>query len=138
MANKLAHLFKVEFIDGTLFEQHTEDKSVKDELRSSYYDLLEQKDAHGGIRKFWLEGEGHTYLVDLTDGHFEIDGVSFSIGEAIPPCQRELIYFRRHQHDAIAGKNLFRTTAHRMWQYIGWQANIKGKNYQQIINIKGI
>lgn len=138
---ELKYLFHCQFNDGFIFHQNELDTSVRDALRSAFYDLSQDKEQHGGIKRFWLEGEGHTYLVDLRDGHFEIDGVPFSIGENTPPMERELIYFRKHEHDSVMSADPkkavpFGQGAHRLWYFLGWQGNISGKNFQQTINVR--
>lgn len=134
----LKYLFRAKFNDGTFFQQNSEDVSLKDPKRSAFTDLLEEQELHGGIKLFLLEGEGHTYLVDLKDGHFEIDGVPFSVGENMTLPNRELIYFRQHQHDTIVDMKMQSTGKgeHRLWYFIGWQSNVGGKNYQQTINVR--
>ena len=73
----LKYLFTATFSDGRVLEQTLEDLSVLDpEKRNTYYDLLHYAKESEVVR-FSITGNGHTYTVDLTDGHFEVDGVAF-------------------------------------------------------------
>ena len=70
----LKYLFVAQFEDNSLFIQNEDDVSMFDEKRSAYYDLLQ---AQKKVKKFWLTDKYDTYLVDLEDGHFEINGKEF-------------------------------------------------------------
>ncbi len=69
---------------------------------------------------FGLYSANHTYVVDLFDGHFEVDGVEFRL----QPCEDawitlggtyKLVYWRDHQHDYGL------EPAHRMQWRFGWK-----------------
>ena len=89
----LTYLFKATYLDGTVYQQTQEDTSCQDPKRSCFFDLKQEQ-----LKTFQLEGNGHTYLVDLTDGHFELDGVPFRFHE-YPLTDIKLVYFRRHTHN---------------------------------------
>lgn len=130
---KLKYLFHCEFNDGEIFSQNAEDRSVIDpEKRSSFFDLLQDTRE---VERFWLEEaddkflsitKPNTYLVDLTDGHFEVNGSSFFLHEqTIDPLKKlskfRLIYFRRNtvSLNLATGEQ----SALTMIFIIGWQAN---------------
>jgi hypothetical protein len=121
----LKYLFGVHYKDGTEFFQTPEDVSTTNSLKSAYYDVRQED-----IELFQLNGEGATYLVDLRDGHFEIDGVPFYA--QIPPegSELRLIYFRRHRHHFNIGMD---EVKHEIEYHFGWQTTHEGKNYQQTL-----
>jgi len=126
----LKYLFGVSFSDGSEFFQGPDDVSATDPLRSAFYDVVPRLDE---VELFQLEGEGHIYLVDLRDGHFEIDGVPFNAGD--PRAQlpadlsRRLIYFRRRRHYFQNGVEI----SHDVEYHFGWQTTWEGRNYQQTL-----
>lgn len=124
---ELKYLFCVQFKDGSVIEQTSEDVSPTTAGRNAFYDLLEchtdgkpkQHPEDGklicraDIALFHLENvAGQRWLVDLTDGHFETQfmrgkhliGTHFFT--AIPPkgAPLRLFYFRRRRsHINVAG-----------------------------------
>src|SRR3990167_2816987 len=88
----MKYLFEVEYKDGTFFKQNEEDVSLTDPKRSAFFDIKQEE-----VKRFTLEGNGNTFCVDLTDGHFEVNGVSFFMHDESLTYFR-LIYFRRHRH----------------------------------------
>jgi hypothetical protein len=128
-AFKLKYYFKCEYKDGSIFEQNEEDVSLTDPKRSAFFDIR-QKD----VARFWLEGNGHKYLVDLTTGLFEIDGNLIHVGEDLPAIDpvRRLIFFRRHAHQFNLDHE---EVGHFVRYFIGWQTTINGKNYKQTIAV---
>jgi hypothetical protein len=127
-AFKLKYLFTCAYKDGTTFKQTPDDVSITDPKKSAFFDIRQDD-----VALFWLEGE-HTYLVDLTNGLFAIDGVFFQAGEDLPienPVRR-LIFFRRHTHHFNLEHD---ELGHFVRYFIGWQTTINGKNYQQTITV---
>ncbi len=135
----LKYLFKAEFADGTVYEQTIEDISLVDPKKSAFFDVLQKDEKDSRLLRFLIEGEGHKYLVDLIDGHFEIDGVSFDCHETLPHNypDRRIIYYRKHENDFDSNPDgsLGVETAHRIWYCIGWQTTINGKNFKETITI---
>jgi hypothetical protein len=132
----LKYLFKVEFADGVLFEQNSEDKSLIEPKRSAFFDVLE-REKESRILRFLLTNGDHAYLVDLVDGHFEIDGMSFNCHETLPHDypDRRLIFYRQHRHDFnSAGGAMGEEINHTVEYFIGWQTTINGKNYKETIS----
>ncbi len=117
---ELKYLFCAQFADGSIFEQTPEDVSPFTPGRNAFYELLEcepdgspkQHPLDGrlitrdDINLFQLEDDQHRYLVDLRDGHFEIQhrkgkqwiGAHFRLG--FPDGPIRLFYFRRRRHHA--------------------------------------
>ena len=122
----LKYLFEVEYKDGTRFQQFQDDVSQRDSSRSAFFDVKQDQ-----VKTFSLVGEGHRYLVDLIDGHFEIDGVQFQMHEAELTDFR-LIFWRRHTHTINAR---MKELAHEVVYRVGWQATKDGKNYQEVLQI---
>jgi hypothetical protein len=128
----LKYLFKATFQDGSVIEQTPDDRSANDpENRSQFFDALERS-KNTRMTSFLLQGQGHEYAVDLTDGHFEIDGVPFRMIEGMLPYY-EIVFFRRHTHDFVAGTG--QETNHSIVYRLGWQCNDDGKNYQRVMEI---
>jgi len=139
----LKYLFVAEFIDGSVIEQTPEDRSKLDpEKRSEFYDVLQSGKE---LRSFSLVGNGQKVTVDLITGLFEVNGLPILLeSDKLPtlPEKFTLIFYRQHTHDYNAtydtktGEQIKREEAgHFIEYFIGWQCNIKGKNYQQKLAI---
>lgn len=117
---ELKYLFCGLLEDGSVIEQTEEDKSQYTEGRNAFYELLEV-DAEGNpkchpgdgslvcrsdIALFQLEDGIHRYLVDLRDGHFEVQhgkgnrivGAHFYLGFPPMGAKLSLFYFKRRRH----------------------------------------
>lgn len=124
---QLKHLFEVEYLDGSRFKQPSDDHSELDPKRSAFFDVLESKKE---IKTFTLGN----LQVNLLDGSFEVNGQKIQVGENPLPGKRQLIFFRQHQHDY--NSKTFVEVEHRIKYFLGWQQNIKGKNYKEVIGIE--
>ena len=125
----LKYLFTAEYKDGTSYLQNKEDISILEpDKRSCFFDVKQSE-----VKRFWLEGEGHKYLVDLIDGHFEIDGVPFKLHDENLKDFR-LIFFRRHRHQF--NRETREELSHETTYRLGWQTNNeKGENIQRVMEI---
>jgi len=122
----MKYLFEAVYKDDSSYKQTQEDKSVLHEAGSCFTDVIQDE-----VSKFSLVGE-HTYLVNLDDGHFEIDGVSFAMHEEKLEDFR-LVFWRRHTHSFNQAQE---ELAHDVIYRLGWQANDKdGKNIQRVMEI---
>ena len=126
---QLKYLFRAEYLDGTTFSQPENDLSTQDPKRSAFYDVAQEK-----LSKFYLLGEGHTYLVDLITGHFEVDGRELWLGSNLPPVgPKRLIFYRQRQHIINPGDG---SEIARNCRYcLGWQATVDGKNVQETLGV---
>jgi len=70
----LKYLFVVEYKDGSVYQQNTEDISVTDDKRSCFFDVVQEN-----VLRFFLVDADNIFCVDLTDGHFEVNKISFFI-----------------------------------------------------------
>lgn len=146
---KFKYLFVAEFTDGKLFKQTQEDKSLIDPKRNCYFDVLEQVRAGKTIRRFSLVGEGNTITVDLGNGIFYVNGLPVLLeSQKLPilPEKFDLIWYHQVTKDMnvnyLADKD-GKMNINRMEEsgdeyreyFIGWQANVRGKNYQQKIGV---
>ena len=130
----LKYLFAVRFRDGSEYHQTAEDVSLSDPSRSAFFDVASRLDE---VEMFAIENvsdppeERHHFMVDLTDGHFEVDGVPFYVqdpsAELPPETERRLIYFRRRRHTFTLG---LEEIAQDCEYHLGWQATVDGKNVQ--------
>ena len=119
---ELKYLFSTQFANGSIFVQTPEDKHPHLPGRNAFYELL-LCDSTGtplqhpddsklitryDIELFQLEDSSYRYLVDLRDGHFEVqhlkgnksvEGTPFFI--KIPPvgAKLKLFYFKRRRHN---------------------------------------
>ena len=107
-------------------KQTKEDVSKTNKKKSAYYDIKDKK-----LKQFYLEGEGHKYLVDLVDGHFEIDGVKFKMHEGNLSDFR-LVYYREHRINYTGMLEV----DHLITYCLGWQTTSGGKNYKKIMQIQ--
>lgn len=132
------YLFEATYKDGIVYSQGADDTSLFVTGKNAFYDILYEP--HKPIEElveFSLKGDGHTYSVNLRDGHFEIDGVAIQVGDDMPldhdKCEFRLIYFKRHTHHMNLN---FVEKEHLIKYFIGWQTTIQGKNYQQTISVE--
>lgn len=124
----LKYLFHALYQDGTIFSQNPEDVSATNAEKSAFYDVVQDQ-----VVRFCLEGEGHTAIVDLSDGHFEIDDVVFTIEPVPADTKLRLIFVRRHLHRFNVEME---ELAHEMTYVLGWQyTDADGKNHQQTISL---
>jgi hypothetical protein len=129
------HLFVAEYKDGEQYEQGQLDQSLQDENKNAFYDIFYQPiKPLADLIRFSLIGKYHKYTVDLTDGHFEIDGVPFKQHEEDFLTDFRLIYFRRHQVDTVVGGEQDGQVTDSFEYHLGWQATHQGKNYQSSIH----
>ena len=127
LINTMKYLFEVEYKDGTFFKQNAEDVSLTDPKRSAFFDIKQNE-----VKRFTLAG-GNTFSVDLTDGHFEVNGVPFRVHSGDLKDFR-LIYWRQHTHTFGMKLN---EQSHEIAFCIGWQTNDeKGQKVQRGIKIK--
>ena len=133
----LSYLFVCRFKDGTIIQQTAEDVSQKDSTRSSFYDVMQRLEEVETFTLVKQDDRQHSFMVDLRDGHFEIDGVPFCVSsEELPNNVKfRLIYFHRHQHRVVQGQSLMGEAP--VQYFIGWQTNLlNGENVQQTISTK--
>ena len=126
----LKYLFVAGYKDGSYYQQNEADVSCTDEKRSCFFDVDQEQ-----VWDFILnDKEGNWFLVDLVDGHFEVNGKPFFMhdqGEGLKDFR--LIFYRQHEHDFNLGME---EVAHRIRYCIGWQTNDKnGNNVKRIMEI---
>jgi len=140
MSEPLKYLFKALFKDGKGYEQNPDDVSVNDPTTSCYADIKDKE-----IELFMLSEGGkfdtNTYLVNLIDGHFEINDIVFFMHDERYLTDYKLIYFRRVresiQMNAGTGE-LDRSTRKREVTFrFGWEAKDKDGNvFKRIMEIE--
>lgn len=143
----LKYLFEAEFEDGSVILQTPEDRSKLDPLRSEFYDVCE-KEKESRLMRFALTGAGTYLLVDLLDGHFELNGVRFEAHETMPEDKtvRRLIFYRKHDANTnvvLRGNEVQKILGMEdkiIGYCIGWQARIEdgsvdGRNYKETITL---
>jgi hypothetical protein len=163
MSGPLRYLFKVVYQDGTVFEQRPDDRSVLEEGRSAFFDATVRVDernnlavdAHGTpLRRHdlaafvlypQLDDEGPICLVDLMDGHFELNGAPFWLHTGqIGPLR--LLFSRRHTHNfnvavvigADGDPNMGPPVEqeHRIAYRVGWQGLVDGKLTNTVLELR--
>lgn len=144
--NQLKYKFVAIYNDGTIFTQPDNDISLVNPTKSSFYDIDHSKLIAFALVKEESENSNHKeFLVDLRDGHFEINGVSlndvkfnkddeiYCFNESVETSSlnRRLIYFRNNKIIF----NSFSGDSHNVTYSLGWQATENGKNIKKIIEI---
>jgi hypothetical protein len=134
----LSYLFEAHLNDGSVIQQTPEDVSKTDPDRSAYYDVIQRL---SDVQVFGLFNDNHTYVVDLRDGHFEVDGVPLNVGseediELMPDQKFELVYFRRHMHVTAVGAQLPVELSHSVEYFLGWTTEVNGKQIRRTISTK--
>ena len=130
----LKYLFDVEFTDGSTYTQTPADRSVFDpEKRSCFYDVMQLIEQGKQIKLFLLSDGKNGFLVDLSDGHFEINGIPFFMHEQRDLTDFRIIFFRQHTHHFNQDN---KEIGHEITYRMGWQTNDKdGKNVQRVMEI---
>lgn len=137
----LNYLFVAEFADGEIIQQTPEDQSLIEPTKSAFYDVLE-KSKTIKLQRFHLANEHNIYTVDLRDGSFEVNGLSFEAHDQYLEIEQplRLIYFREnHVLSAVDSNSNDKITPYKHYvnrYFIGWQFTKDGKNYQQTIAIR--
>lgn len=138
----MKYLFTAIYSDGTIFPQTHEDISSINPLKSAYYDINHEKLVQF---KLTCTEKKYEYLVDLRDGHFEINGINLNflifndgnqefrfhgvnISEINVSNKLRLIYFRKNV--ATMGNPNIEITFN-----IGWQTIIDNQNIKKILEI---
>ena len=124
------YLFRALLNNGTILEQNQEDSSKFVPGKNSFYDVLQEISS---VRAFSLNNveTGDEYLVDLADGHFEINQIPFLMYDE-PVKNPRLIYFRRNVV-SVFGDNVSQGISS---YHFGWQWNCSdGSNIQRIMKI---
>lgn len=145
----LKYLFCAKLKSGEIIEQTHEDVSMERENKNAYYDLLEKApdgepiivngtvQCRSDVELFQMEDEATRYLVDLNDGHFEVQlldgelGIPFFI--KIPPKDatlRPFRFLRRRHHFNFNGDELGQECEY----HFGWETE-DGKERAEIILI---
>lgn len=135
----LKYLFTCEYHDGSKFQQYPDDVSTQDPKRSAFYDVQ-----HDQLKKFSLRGEGKCFAVDLTTGHFEINGQKIYLHSPGNDLLKDfrLIFFRQHRHNVTVGytggiQTSFVPRDHLIVYQLGWQTNdANGHNVQRVIEFE--
>jgi hypothetical protein len=125
----LKYLFTAEYDDKTIFQQTQDDISKINPEKSAFYDI-----DHSRLKYFELKDVTQDYYagVDLTDGSFWINGITFSLHEDLPIKDLRLIYFRRNKlHFNIGYELMDKQTTY----LLGWQCTIDNKNYKRYIEL---
>lgn len=133
----LKFLFEAVYKDGTIYTQGAEDSSLFVEGKNAFFDIYYQPfKPLEDLVEFRVTGTetNNTFSVNVQDGSFAVNGLRFEVGEPLPDpkAKRRLIFFKRHFHHFNVGME---QKGHEIQYHIGWQTTIKGKNYQQTINV---
>lgn len=103
------------------------DVSAIDPTRNAFFDVSQRID---DVVYFGLSGNGCEYLVDLRDGHFEVNGIPFRI-DGVNVTGLRLVYFRRHRL-MIYGSEIY---AQHVEYHLGWKGIVGGIEIQRTISI---
>jgi hypothetical protein len=124
--------------DGTVIQQTPEDVSKVDPTKSAYYDVCQRL---SDVVVFGFFNDDHSYLVDLRDGHFEVDGTVINVHteedlELMPDQKFELVYFRRHVHVTAVGGEIPVELSHTVAYHLGWTTMVGEKQVRRTISAR--
>jgi hypothetical protein len=135
---ELTYLFEADFSDGTTYHQGLEDTPINHDAGSAFTDVMARIDDVLRFHVVSLDGAKRA-TVDLVDGHFEVNGVAFTLHPAtVLPKNLRLIYFRETRVEStVNAKHEELSRRHYVARNcIGWQmTDAKGKNHQFMIGI---
>lgn len=128
----MKYLFTAYYNDGTSYKQTPEDVSVTGPPKSCYFDVKEEE-----VSKFELTDGKNIYLVDLSDGHFEINNVPFYLHDkAMLLTDMRLYYFRKHDVSIQIGAGTKSKQKDEIMFQFGWEAKNNGEDIKRIIEIE--
>lgn len=131
----LRYFFTVIFADNSEITQTIDDKSSINPAKSTFFDVQERSKSVDPIALILTSVDGAQAAVSLQDGHFEMLGGAFFIGE--PPSLAtplRLIYFRRNFRHFNMGDDPVTQISHEMHYYFGWQTTTEsGENVQRVM-----
>lgn len=134
---ELKYFFTARFRDGSSYHQNMMDVSTIDPKRSCFYDVLQREDE---LMWFSLDNGENYYKVDITDGHFEVNGTPFRMHDtAIPLINMRLIFYRQREVTMTGDRwdSMVQQSENGIVYCIGWQANDeKGNNIKRIMEIE--
>ena len=124
-----------EYKDGSELRQTPEDVSLRDPQRSAFYDVLKDE-----VLRFSLVGGGFLlkdrFTVDLSDGHFEVNGTPFFMYDSTEPLKNmKLVFHRRHTHQINSAS--LKELSHVTEYCVGWKAEKEnGETLERILTVK--
>lgn len=131
----LPFLFQANFRTGDFIQQTHADESPITPGKNCFYDVKQRIDDVASFG-FFSDEHPNTYAVDLSDGHFEINGVQFTAQDPslkasdAKPVYR-LVYFKQNRIDRDSTTT---QTKHYVCFHLGWQYTTEdGRNVQQTI-----
>lgn len=130
----LKYLFIVEYKDGSIYKQNQDDISLTDNKRSCFYDVKQDE-----VSRFIITDCDGSFIVDLSDGHFEVNGIPFFMHDSgLGLKDFRLIFYRQHEHKVNVGSDGSRKQlSHEITYCIGWQTNDEnGMNIKRIMEVK--
>lgn len=127
------------FEDGTMIEHDCKDpnseKSLTKENGTKFSDIL-AKEEESKLISFVVHNDTYSFGVDLTDGHFEVNGIPFfqHRPDLTPYEDFRVIYYRtvRRELNQVTGECV---DAQLVSYTVGWQTTFKGENVQRTITI---
>lgn len=123
------YLFKCLFNDKLIIEQTQEDKSVNTVGKNAFFDVLSRLSDVRAFALYNIETKDE-YLVDLADGHFEINGRIFRLCDEEQLINYRLIFFKRNVIMVRIGASQTQKVSY----HFGWQANRPdGTNIKRIM-----
>ncbi len=136
----LKYLFSVKFTDGTTYTQNADDRSlIEPEIRSCFYDVMQAIEKGKKIEYFVLSDGKDSYLVDLIDGHFEVNGKGFFMHNRRDLTDFRIIFYRQHTRIVFYRQQTHAVDIdeqeHEITYCLGWQTTEDGKNTQRIMEI---
>lgn len=132
-------LFTAKFANGDIYHQGADDVSIHDASRSAYYDVVNYGSP---VVQFFISNNTDEYGVDLSTGHFFINGTEirpYTI-DMLPLENVELFYAKRNEAEIKGSYTMdgFHPTGikHKnISVLLGWKAKSNGKDVERIMEI---
>lgn len=111
----LKYLFRAQYTDGTFLRQTEEDVSLTKAGGSAFSDV-----DHSRLETFFLSNGSTQFGVDLRDGSFWVNGVSFSMHDHETEGEGgyRLHFYRRHVHQFNVRQE---EMDHKVSYRLGWE-----------------
>lgn len=134
MSPPLKYLFAALFEDGSEIKQPPDDISLLNPSKSSFFDVLEQTKT-ALISLFGLYNEENAYMINLSNGEFDVNGAKFFLHDTdLKISNLRIVYFRKNNKQFSSDGTEQKS---KVSYILGWQGNLNdGSNVKYVIEIE--